>query len=96
MKFTINDLDHLTNLAKLELSEKEKKPYLKQLDGIISFVEKLQKIKIKPGEIKLEKNNNQRLDIVSETPKETRQTIIKQFSEKSGDLLKTKAIFERK
>lgn len=96
MKFTIADLDHLTNLAKLELSEKEKKLYLKQLSEIISFVEKLQKVKIKPSVLKLEKNKNVREDVVLETPKEAGQAIVKQFSDQYNNLLKTKAIFERK
>lgn len=95
MKFTPKDLDHLTNLAKLELTDKEKKLFLKQLSEILEFVEKLQEVKIKSSEIKLEKNRNLRTDSVVEQTDEERQAILQQFSGKKDDLLKTKQIFER-
>lgn len=96
MKFIPKDLDHLTNLAKLELADKEKKLYLKQLSEILEFVEKLQEVKIKPSDLKLEKNKNLRPDSVVETTKEEQETILGQFAERSGNLLKTKSIFDRK
>lgn len=96
MKITPEDLNHLTNLAKLELSDQEKKLYLHQLSEILEFVEKLQEVKIKSSDLKLEKNKNLRTDSVVETTKEDHEAILEQFAERRDNLLKTKSIFDRK
>lgn len=95
MKLTINDLNHLTNLAKIELSDKEKKLYLKQLADILHFVEKLKEVKIKPGKTKSQENiYHLRGDkvIIAVNIKE----IINQFTNRKDNLLKTPSIFNRK
>jgi len=96
MKFNIKDLNYLTNLAKLELTEEEKNLYLKQLSEIISFVEKLQKAKTETITFKTGKIKNTRADLVKATDPEAIDGIISQFSEKSNNLLKTPLIFARK
>lgn len=95
MKLTINDLNHLTNLAKIELSDKEKKLYLKQLGEILHFVEKLKEVKIKIAKTKVKKNiYHLREDkvVVANDIKE----IINQFSDRKDNLLKTMPTFNRK
>ena len=97
MKFTIQDLDHLTNLAKIKLTEKEKKIYLKQLSDILSYVEKLSRIKIDDLEVLGNKKSSVfRPDLVESSSLETKKAIIGQFNAKKENLLKTKSPFTRK
>ncbi|MFQ6618233.1 MAG: Asp-tRNA(Asn)/Glu-tRNA(Gln) amidotransferase subunit GatC [Fidelibacterota bacterium] len=44
MPITIRDVEKVASLAKLRLSEDEKKKYLKQLNDILSYVEKLNEL----------------------------------------------------
>lgn len=41
MSLTIKDIEHIANLARLELSDEEKKRYKKQLSSILGHIEKL-------------------------------------------------------
>ncbi len=42
-----NEVKHIAKLARLDLSEQEIKKYQEQLEGILSYVEKLQKVDTK-------------------------------------------------
>lgn len=97
MEFTIKDLNHLTKLAKIKLTEKEKEIYLKQLSDILDYVEKLSKVKT--NEIKVlegKENSIFRSDSVKISSAETKKAIIIQFPDKKNNLLKTKSPFKRK
>jgi aspartyl-tRNA(Asn)/glutamyl-tRNA(Gln) amidotransferase subunit C len=95
MKLTDKDLDHLANLAKLELTKPEKQLYLKQLAGILDFVEKLKEVKLKTGKIS-DKENTYHLREDQAIVFDNQKEIIEQFSEKKNNLLKTASIFNRK
>jgi len=41
MKITVNDVEHVARLARLELSAAEKKLFAEQMDTILGYVEKL-------------------------------------------------------
>ncbi len=50
-KITKKDVEYVAKLAKLRLSEKEKKKYTKQLDQILKYIDKLNELdtkKVKP------------------------------------------------
>lgn len=44
MPLNPSDVDHIAELARLELSPREKARFLKQLSSILDYVEKLQKL----------------------------------------------------
>jgi len=44
MSITTKDVEHIAKLAKLSLSEDEKKSYAKQLGDILEYVEKLDEL----------------------------------------------------
>lgn len=97
MKFTAKDLDHLTKLAKIKLTKKEKETYLKQLSDILSYVEKLSKVDV--NNIKCfnqEAGNNLREDIVEPVTSDDQKVITDQFSNRKDNLLKTKSPFRKK
>ena len=44
MPITIKDVEYLANLAKLELSEEEKRRFQKELDNIIEYIDQLNEL----------------------------------------------------
>ena len=47
MKITINEVEHVANLARLTFSQEEKELFARQLDGILSYVDKLNELDTK-------------------------------------------------
>ncbi len=96
MPISQNLVDHLANLARLELTEDEKKRYLKDLSSILGYVEKIQKLAVKSGGTLINERtvNIWREDEMAVCPDAEKQAIIESFPEKEGDLLKVKGVFE--
>ena len=44
MPITLKDVEYVANLAKLELSEEEKKRFQKELDNIIKYIDQLNEL----------------------------------------------------
>lgn len=44
MSITIKDVEHVANLARLELSEEEKNKFTEQLNAILKYVEQLNQL----------------------------------------------------
>jgi len=44
MPITLKDVEYVANLAKLELSQKEKVKFQKELDNIIKYIDQLNKL----------------------------------------------------
>ena len=44
MPITMKDVEYVANLAKLELSEEEKKRFQKELDNIIKYIDQLNEL----------------------------------------------------
>ena len=44
MKITVNEVEHVAKLARLDFSETEAGLFAKQLDGILSYVDKLNEL----------------------------------------------------
>jgi len=44
MPITVKDVEYVANLAKLELSEEEKKRFQKELDNIIKYIDQLNEL----------------------------------------------------
>jgi len=88
-------IEHLANLARLELTPAEKKKYLKDLSSILDYVEKIGQLGVK-GDFVLfnaETTNIWRDDIKEGCPLEETKGIIQSFPDKEGDLLKVKGVF---
>lgn len=100
MSITIEQIDHLAHLARLELTSAEKKKYQKDISAILEYVKKIQEIHEKvPTRCHPEQSEGSlatigRKDIVANCPADERETIINAFPEKEGNLNKVKAVFE--
>lgn len=97
MALTIVEIEQVAALARLELSEKEKKMYAEQLSVVLDYIGMLNEVNtdnvIETSQVTgLE--DVTREDMVVERSEETKQKLIKNFPDKVGRLLKVKAVFD--
>ncbi|MEX2115663.1 MAG: Asp-tRNA(Asn)/Glu-tRNA(Gln) amidotransferase subunit GatC [Bacteroidota bacterium] len=67
MAVTVKDVEHIAKLARLEFSEEEKKKFTHQLNQILEYVEKLNKIdttNVEPLSQVIDLSNRFREDVV--------------------------------
>lgn len=98
MKLTPKEVQHVADLARLELNDVEKKRYAKELSVIFDYVEMLNEVDTDGIEETCQVTGLEdvvREDYVVETTPEERKALIEQFPEKMGNLLKVKAVFEK-
>lgn len=87
----IKDVENLAQLARLELTEEEKKELLSDMDSILGYVKQIEEVKI--GEVEPEYNlrNVWREDEI--VPREfSKELISKQFPNSQDGFLKVKKI----
>lgn len=97
MKLTVEEIEHIATLARLELSEEEKERYAGQLSVILDYIDMLGEVDTEGIEETCQVTGLQdvlREDVVASCDEETRKKIIDAFPEKAGNLLKVKAVFE--
>ncbi len=87
----IKDIENLAELAKIELSDKEKETFLKDLDGILDYVKQVSGVKVKDSEVKYKNKNVWREDELK-SPVFSSDLIIKQFPDSQDGFLKVKKI----
>ncbi len=88
-----NDVEHVAELARLALSEDEKKKFTGELNSILDYVKEIEEVKIdnyqKFDHYNLEKNNF-REDKLSDIDEEEKEDIKKLFPQREGNSLKVK------
>jgi len=97
MKLTTQQVAQIATLARLQLTEEEKLRYAEQLSAIFGYIEMLNEVPTDGVEETCQVTGLMditREDNVVKTSEEVRKKIIEAFPEKSGDLLKVKAVFE--
>lgn len=91
------NVQHLADLARLELSAKELATLEPQLVSILEFVGKLQEVDtshVSPAVSMNDLENVFREDEVNMCDSETRVRLIAAFPDRVGDLLKVQGVFE--
>lgn len=99
MALTKQDVQHLADLARLELTEEEIDTYRGQLGSILEYVAKLQELDtegVEPMAQGAGLENVLRDDEVAACDPEVRRRIIEAFPSREGDLLKVQAVFEER
>ena len=94
---TNEEINKIAHLARLELSEKEKKMYAGQLSVVFDYVKMLEEVDTEGVAETCQVTGLEdvfRNDIVKETDEETRKKLIAQFSARTDTLLKVKQVFE--
>ncbi len=96
MNLTKEDVLHLAELARLELTADELEETEKDLHKILGYVERLQKIDAGGVEAASmpPKSEGWRKDVVLGCDEYTRELILTNFPDKKTDLLKTPGVFE--
>lgn len=97
MKLTNEKVGQIATLARLAMTEKEKSYYADQLSVILNYIETLSEVDTEgvPETCQVTGLHDVvREDEVKKSSEETRRKIIANFPEKSGDLLKVKAVFD--
>lgn len=94
---SIEQVEHIAKLARLELSEDEKKLYATQLSSIIEFIEKLNLVNT-DGVLETSQVtglvNSVRADKINEASSELINGILNNAPDKEENLFKVKSVFE--
>ena len=91
------NVQHLADLARLELSPEERAKIEPQLKDILAFIDKLQEVdtsSVSPAVYMNDLKNVFREDEVSACDADTRARLIAAFPERVGDVLKVQGVFE--
>jgi aspartyl-tRNA(Asn)/glutamyl-tRNA(Gln) amidotransferase subunit C len=96
MKLTIEQVEHIAALARLDLKPEEKALFLKQLSSILEYVDQLGRVDTsatEPMNHSVAVENVLRPDEVAACGEDVRRRLIGEFPDKDGDLLKVPAVF---
>jgi len=94
-KITKDDLEHVANLARLELSREEKEKYTSQMGSILEYFEKLDQADT-AGEKPIDQiNDMENIAVADEIgEKYEREDLLKNAPEQEDGFIKVKAVFE--
>jgi aspartyl-tRNA(Asn)/glutamyl-tRNA(Gln) amidotransferase subunit C len=87
----IKDVENLAELAKIELSEEEKKQVLSDMDGILGYVKQIELVEVPDIQPEYEHRNIWREDDIL-TVEFSREEIISQFPDSQDGFVKVKKI----
>lgn len=87
----IKDVENLAKLARIELSEDEKKELLSDMDSILGYVKQIESVQVENAEAEYNIHNVWREDM-SEPRDFSRELIIDQFPNAKDGFLKVKKI----
>ncbi|MBI5370147.1 Asp-tRNA(Asn)/Glu-tRNA(Gln) amidotransferase subunit GatC [Candidatus Uhrbacteria bacterium] len=91
------DITHLAKLARLALTPEEIQSYQGQLGSILQYVDTLQELdteQVPELQHAIEVTNVFRLDVPEGCEMDVRERSLKNFSNRSEDLLKVQAVFD--
>jgi aspartyl-tRNA(Asn)/glutamyl-tRNA(Gln) amidotransferase subunit C len=91
------EIEHLADLARIELHEEEKKTLVSDLEGILSYFDELKEVdtdaiisktggSLTVNELREDSNSNLRIE---------KDIAIKSFPDREGNLLKVPPVFEK-
>jgi aspartyl-tRNA(Asn)/glutamyl-tRNA(Gln) amidotransferase subunit C len=91
---TLKELEHLATLARIKLTEDDKKSLIKEFDSILNYVDQLKKVEVKmdaEGRVGAVKNI-MRTDTVMNTSAEDRERLLNEAPDREGDFIAVKKI----
>lgn len=88
----IKDVEHLAELAKIELNQVEKDQLLKDMEGILNYVKQIEEVEV-PDMITEHVHKNQwREDVILEEDAIDKDLILNQFPNSQDNFVKVKKI----
>jgi len=97
MKITQPEVEHIARLARLQITDEEKKKYAEQLSAVLDYIDKLKEVDVdgvKLTEEASDLKNIYREDAVVDADKDVKKRILDNVPEKEGNLIKVKGVFE--
>jgi aspartyl-tRNA(Asn)/glutamyl-tRNA(Gln) amidotransferase subunit C len=97
MKITKKDVEYVAKLARLELTEDEKDKFTTQLEAILEYVDKLNKLDtsgVAATKHALTIENAWREDIMVSSSEETRERLLNNAPEREDNFYKVKKVIE--
>ena len=97
MKLKIKDIQHIANLARLELTKVEEKKYGEQLSAVLDYVEQLQEVDVNNIEATAQVTglgNVMREDKIKDWDEQERNMALKQVPELENGQIKVKRVLE--
>ena len=97
MKLTKEQINHLSQLSRVGLTEDEKEKYSEQISDILDYVEQLNEVNlenVEPVSQITGFKNSTREDVVSEFGEE--EKLIAMAPKQKDNLIQTKSVFEKK
>jgi aspartyl-tRNA(Asn)/glutamyl-tRNA(Gln) amidotransferase subunit C len=94
-KISPEEVEHIAELARIDLIEEEKKEFSRELSDILRYIEQLQKVdteNVDPVSQVTGVVNVLREDIVEECDEKTRKRIIDNFPEEKDGYIKVKQV----
>jgi aspartyl-tRNA(Asn)/glutamyl-tRNA(Gln) amidotransferase subunit C len=91
---TVKELENLANLARIKLTEDDKKSLVKEFDSILGYVDQLKKADVSmdaEGRVGAVKNVT-RADEVATTSAEDRERLLNEAPDREGDFIAVKKI----
>jgi len=91
---TVAELENLAKLARIKLTEEDKKSFLKEFDSILAYVDQLKKVNVPmdaEGRVGAVKNVT-RPDTVENTSAEDRERLLAEAPDREGDFIAVKKI----
>lgn len=97
----MEELEHLANLARIHLSDDDKKSLLKEFDGILGYVDQLKKVDVSldaEGRVGAVKNVMREDSVLTQDQNNYdiyRDAILKEAPDRVGDFIAVKKIIEQ-
>lgn len=91
---TVKELENLANLARIKLSEDDKKSLLKEFDSILGYVDQLKKVNVSldaEGRVGAVRNVT-RTDSAAPVSPEDRERLLDEAPHREGDFIAVKKI----
>ena len=94
-KISIEEVQHIAELARIELSKEEKERFSGELSDVLGYISQLEEVNTKGVEPVSQVTglvNVLRDDVKKNSDEETRRTMINNFPDKEDDYIKVKQI----
>jgi aspartyl-tRNA(Asn)/glutamyl-tRNA(Gln) amidotransferase subunit C len=88
MEITTQDIEHLARLARIEVTEDEKKSFQKDLNAIVGYVSEIQKVSDEMSAVEYTHKNIFRDDVVTNSAAEYTEAVLKNAPGRKDNYLK--------
>ena len=98
MKLSKKEVEHVAELARLDLTEEEKRKFSKQLSSVLDYISELDKVNtegVEPTSQITGLSDVTRADQVEACGEEIRDSIKKNLPDSEGGYIKVKGVFDK-